>query len=57
MYVTTRHYSGLDRSSLDEITRRREEIETFVKGLHPADHGRDTWGGDAPGVESPEVCK
>src|SRR4051812_15375095 len=32
MYVTTRHYSGLDRSSLDEIVRRREEIETFVKG-------------------------
>lgn len=32
MYVTTRHYSGLDRSSLDEIARRREEIEAFVKG-------------------------
>ena len=32
MYVTTRHYSGLDRSSLDEVVRRREEIEAFVKG-------------------------
>ena len=32
VYVTTRHYSGLDRSSLDEIARRRDEIETFVKG-------------------------
>jgi hypothetical protein len=32
MYVTTRHYTGLDRSALDEIARRREEIEAFVKG-------------------------
>ena len=32
VYVTTRHYSGIDRSSLNEIARRREEIETFVKG-------------------------
>ena len=33
MYVTTRHYSGLDRAALDEITRRREEIEAFVGSL------------------------
>ena len=32
MYVTTRHYSGLDRAAFDEIARRREEIEAFVKG-------------------------
>ena len=33
MYVTTRHYSGLDRAALDEIARRREEIEAFVGSL------------------------
>ena len=32
MYVTTRHYSGLDRTAFDEIARRREEIEKFVQG-------------------------
>jgi hypothetical protein len=33
MYVTTRHYSGLDRAALDEVARRREEIEAFVGSL------------------------
>ena len=31
MYVTTRHYSGLNPTAFDEIARRREEIEAFVK--------------------------
>ena len=33
MYATTRQYSGLDRSALDEIARRRGEVEEFVRGL------------------------
>jgi hypothetical protein len=33
MYVTVRNYRGLDPGALDEIRRRRQEIEAFVKGL------------------------
>jgi hypothetical protein len=33
MYVTTRHYSGLDRAAAEEIARRREEVEAFVGSL------------------------
>jgi hypothetical protein len=39
VYVTTRHYSGLDRTALDEIARRREEIEAFVRSLR----GLQSW--------------
>ena len=47
MYVTTRHYSGLDRASLDEIVRRRDEIEAFVKGRPGLRHWYATSGGDS----------
>jgi hypothetical protein len=46
MYVTTRHYSGLDRSALDEIVRRREEIEAFVKGRPGLRHWYAVGSGD-----------
>jgi hypothetical protein len=33
MYATVRQYRGLDPGALDEIQRRRQEIEAFVRGL------------------------